>query len=126
MEKSRLPLLLLDNASMSTVLNDGEFKISSLSFVEAKAIVEMYDESEVLRCFSGDPLEQIVFDYLGVNGRHYPFKNITDMRAGQDAIVFKVLATFSESQPVIETKYNTEAKKIQNLYVYCQYITRLA
>ena len=47
MEKSQLPLLLLDNASMSTVLNDGEFKISSLSFVEAKAIVDNFRTKEV-------------------------------------------------------------------------------
>ena len=54
-----LPLLLLDNISMSNVVNEGEFKSNMLTFEEAKAIIEMYKEDDVIRCFSGDPLEEI-------------------------------------------------------------------
>ena len=46
------------------------------------------------------------------------------MRPGQDAIVFKTYVTPSETQPIIETKYGSQAKKIQNIYVYCQYISK--
>ena len=33
------PLLLLDNSSTMTVLNQGEFKCQNLSFEEAKSII---------------------------------------------------------------------------------------
>lgn len=124
MSKHDLPLLLLDNASMSIVINEGEFKSSMMTFDEAKAIIEMYEEQDVLRCFSGDPLEEIVFKYLNIKGQHFTFKKISDMRPGQDAIVFKTYITPSETQPVIETDFATQVKKIQNIYVYCQYISR--
>lgn len=121
---SDLPLLLLDNESMSTVVNEGEFKSSMLTFEEAKAIIEMHKKEDVLRCFSGDSLEEIAFEYLDIKGQHYPHKRISNMRSGQDAIVFKTYVTPSETQPIIMTKYGSEAKKIQNIYVYCQYISK--
>ena len=31
----------------------------------------------------------------------------------------------SETQPVIHTDDGVEAKKIQNIYVYCQYLSRI-
>ena len=46
------------------------------------------------------------------------------MRPGQDAIAFKLYITPSETQPVIHADDGVQAKKIQNIYVYCQYITR--
>ena len=119
-----LPLLLLDNISMSNVVNEGEFKSNMLTFEEAKAIIEMYKEDDVIRCFSGDPLKEIVFKYLNIKGQHYTYKKIFNMRPGQDAIVFKTYVTPSETQPIIETKYGSQAKKIQNIYVYCQYISK--
>ena len=119
-----LPLLLLDNISMSNVVNEGEFKSNMLTFEEAKAIIEMYKEDDVIRCFSGDPLEEIVFKYLNIKWQHYTYKKIFNMRPGQDAIVFKTYVTPSETQPIIETKYGSQAKKIQNIYVYCQYISK--
>ena len=50
------------------------------------------------------------------------------MQPGQDAIVFKLYVTPSETQPIIydaAKDENFEAKKIQNIYVYCQYLTRV-
>ncbi len=125
MSNQDLPLLLLDNISMSQVINEGEFKCEMLTFEEAKAIVEMHKTDDVVRCFRGDPLEEVVFDYLDINGAHYPFKKLTNMRSGQHAIVFKTYITPSETQPIIETAYGSQAKKIQNIYVYCQHIVRL-
>ena len=77
MAKSELPLLLLDNASMSMVVNEGEFKSSMLTFEEAKAIVEMHGVDDVIRCFSGDPLETVVFNYLDIKGQHFEYNKIT-------------------------------------------------
>lgn len=123
-EKLSKPLLLLDNSNMMSVLNEGEFKCSNLSFEEAKAIIDMYDEAEILRCFTNADIETIIFDYLGINKRVFPFKKIRNMREGQDAIVFKLYITPSETQPIIQSDDGVEAKKIQNVYVYCQHLTR--
>jgi len=120
-----LPLLLLDNSSTMTVLNEGVFKCYNISFEEAKHILEVYDEQDVLRCFSSQDIETIIFDYLGIAKRNFTYKHIRNMRQGQDAIVFKLYVTPSETQPIIQADDGVEAKKIQNVYVYCQHITRV-
>ena len=45
---------------------------------------------------------------------------------GQDAIAVKRYITPSETQPEVEATDGVLAKKIQNVYVYCQYITRVS
>ena len=123
-EQNNSPLLLLDNSNMITVLNEGEFKCYNLSFEETRHILQMYDEENTLRCFSNADLETVIFDYLGVTKRNYTYKRIRNMRPGQNAIVFKLYITPSESQPVIQADDGVEAKKIQNVYVYCQHLIR--
>ena len=119
------PLLLLDNSNMMSVLNEGEFKCSNLTFEETMAIIDMYDEDMILRCITNVDIETVIFDYLGITKRDFEFKKIRNMRAGQDAIVFKLYVTPSETQPVIQADDGVEAKKIQNIYVYCQHLTRI-
>ncbi len=120
-----LPLLLLDNGSMMSVLNEGEFKCNNLTFEEAKHILEVYDEADVLQCFNNYDIETIIYEYLGVARRNFTYKKIRNMRPGQDAIVFKLYVAPSETQPIIHADDGVEAKKIQNIYVYCQYLSRL-
>jgi len=120
-----LPLLLLDNSSTMTVLNEGEFKCYNLTFEEAKHILEVHNESDILQCFSNHEIETVIYDYLGITKREVTYKKIRNMRPGQDAIVFKLYITPSDSQPTIQADDGVEAKKIQNVYVYCQYLTRL-
>ena len=62
-----LPLLLLDNSNMISVLNEGEFRCHNLTFEEARAILETLDVDSILRCFSNKDLENVIFDYLGVD-----------------------------------------------------------
>ena len=124
-DSKALPLLLLDNSSMMTVLNEGEFKCTNLTFDEAKHLVEIYNEDDILKCFSNSNLETIIFDYLGIKKRDFEYKPVRNMRPGQDAVVFKLYITPSETQPIIQADDGVEAKKIQNVYVYCQHITRL-
>lgn len=119
------PLLLLDNSSMMSVINQGEFKCTNLSFEEAKTIMDMHGNDDVLRCFTDSDIETIMFEYLGLERREYPYKHIRSMRVGQDAIVFKLYITPSETKPVIYTEDGVQAKKIQNIYVYCQVISRI-
>ncbi len=125
MARTQLPLLLVDNQNVMTILNDGEFKCTSLTFEEAKAIVDMHDEDDVIKVFTGRNLEEIVFKYLNVEERNYEYKDVKDMRVGQDAIAFKLYVTPSETQPVTFTPTGAQAKKIQNIYVACQLISRL-
>lgn len=120
-----LPLLLLDNSSMISVMNEGQFKCYNISFEEAKHLLEMHDEDEFIKCFSNPDIEAVIFDYLGVTKRNFEYKKIRNMRPSQNAIVFKLYTTPSETQPVIQADDGVEAKKIQNVYVYCQYLVRV-
>jgi len=124
--RNDLPLLLLDNSSTMTALNQGEFRCSNISFEEAKHVIEVHAEEDVLRCFSNQALETVIYDYLGIEKRNFNYKNIRNMRPGQDAIAFKLYITPSETQPIIQADDGVEAKKIQNVYVYCQYIVRIS
>ncbi len=120
-----LPLLLLDNSNMMTLLNEGEFKCSNLTFEEAKHILDVHQEDDVIRCFTNGDIETIIFDYLEINKKNFEYKRISNMRPGQDAIVFKLYVTPSETKPVIQTDHGVEAKKIYNTYVYCQHVIRI-
>ena len=120
-----LPLLLLDNSAMMSVLNEGEFRCHNLTLDEAKQILEIHNEDDILRCFSDTDIETVMYEYLGIAKRNFVYKRIRNMRPGQDAIVFKLYVSPSESQPIVQVD-NVEAKKIQNVYVYCQYLMRLA
>jgi hypothetical protein len=126
MKKVDLPLLLVDNRNVMSIINEGEFRCSGLSFEEAKAIIDMHEEDDIVRCFAGYDLEDIVFNYLQVERRGIKYREISNMNVGQDAIAFKLFVTPSETQPVINLPFGAEAKKLQNIYVYCQYITRIS
>lgn len=121
-----LPLLLLDNSSMMSVLNEGTFKCHNITLDEATQILEAYDEKDVLRCFTNKDIETVIHDYLGVTKRDFEYKKIRNIRPGQDALIFKLYITRSETQPVIQADDGVQAKKIQNVYVYCQYLSRIS
>ncbi len=122
---NELPLLLLDNSSMMSVLNEGEFRCHNLTLDEAAQFLERYDQNDILRCFSNQDIETVIFDYLGVKKRNFEYKKIRNIRPLQNALVFKLYTTQSETQPVINADDGVEAKKIQNVYVYCQYLSRI-
>ena len=122
--KEHLPLLLLDNNSMLSVMNEGQFKCYHMSFEETKLLLEVFDEDEYLKCFSNPDIETVMFERLGIRQRNFCYKHIRNMRPGQNAIVFKLYRTPSETQPVILTDDGVEAVKIQNVYAYCQYLVR--
>jgi len=119
-----LPLLMLDNSGMMNVLNEGEFKCYNMTFEETKHLLEVHNEEHILRGFSNADLETVIFDYIGVTKRNYTYKSVRNMRVGQHAVVFKLYVTPSETQPVIQAEDGVEAKKIQNVYVYCQHLIR--
>lgn len=119
------PLLLLDNSSMMNVMGEGEFSCRNMTFDETRAILDMFEENEVRKCFSNTHIENIIFGYLGIAQKNYRFKDVHHLSVGQEALVFKLYVTESETQPIIHSEDGVEAKKIQNIYVYCQYLTRV-
>ncbi|MBQ8860899.1 MAG: hypothetical protein IJ015_06150 [Ruminococcus sp.] len=125
MSANNLPLLLLDNSSMMSVINEGEFRCSNMSFEDAKMLLEIFDEKEYLKCFSNLAIESVMFSQLGIEMRSFEYKHIRNMRVNQQAIVFKLYTTPSASNPIIQADDGVEAKKIQNVYAYCQHLIRV-
>lgn len=119
------PLLLLDNDSLLKLLHHGCFRVQEISFEEVKAIIEMHSTREVERCFSHSEIEEMLYRHLGIPVRNFDYREVDEMEPEQDAIAFRLYVTPSETQPSIRTEYGSEATKIQNLYVYCQFITLL-
>lgn len=127
MDHTNLPLLLLDNNALSAALGVGTFKCEYLNFEEAKGIIESYEPEDVLKCFSGVAIESVIYDYLDIENRHFEYIEPQEMAINQHAIAFKLYVTPSGTQPIIKIKTpecEAEAKKIQNIYVHCQYIHR--
>lgn len=118
-------LLLLDNSTMY-VIGAGDYHSTNLSFEEAKAIIDMYDTEDILRCFTDRSIENVIYDYLKINRRDFDYKPVRSMRVNQDAIVFKLYKTPSETQPELSFEDGVTAKKIENIYVYCQLISRIS
>lgn len=124
MAKDGNPLLLLDNSSMY-VVGKGTYKVESTTFAEAKAIIDIFDEEDVLRCYTDREIDRVVHDYVGVEDRNFPRKKISRMRPGQVAIAFKQYITPSETQPILDLDGGAQAQKIENIYIYCEIITRM-
>ena len=118
------PLLLIDNSTMY-VIGKGTYKVEPMTFAEAKAIIDIFGEEDVLRCYTDSAIDQVIHDYVGVEDRDFPRKKITRMRPGQMAIAFKQYVAPSETQPIIDLDPGAQAKKIQNIYIYGEAITRM-
>ncbi len=118
------PLLLLDNSNMNTLFNEGEFKCTNMTFEEVHEIIGMYRKDEIIICFSNPEAYDIIFNHIGIPKRDYEYKPIRNMRVNQDGIIFKKYVTPSETQPIIHVE-GVEAKKIQNIYIYCVHVTRI-
>ena len=125
MPEKKEPLLLLDNSTMY-VIGAGDYHSTNLTFEEVKAIIDMYSTEDILRCFTDRATEEVLHDFVGIEPRNFTYKPIRKMRVGQDAIAVKLYITPSETQPEVEASDGVVAKKIRNVYVYCQYTTRTA
>jgi hypothetical protein len=123
-KKIEYPLLLLDNSNMNTLFNEGEFKCTNMTFEEAKEVIGIYDKQDIKLCFSHPDTYDIIFNYIGIPKKDYEYKQLRNMEVGQDGIIFKMYITPSETQPIIHAD-GVEAKKIQNIYVYCVHISRI-
>jgi hypothetical protein len=94
-----------------------------MTFEEVREIIGMYNKEDILLCFTHLDTYDIIFKYIGIPKKDYATKSIRNMRVNQDGIIFKIYTTPSETQPIIHAD-GVEAKKIQNIYVYCVHISR--
>lgn len=124
MEHSK-PLLLLDNSTVMSVMGEGEFQCHRMTFDETRAVLDTFDEKDVRLCFTNSDIVNIIFGYLGIENKNYQYKAAHHIDVGQEALIFKLITTQSETQPVIAFDDGWEAKKIQNVYVYMQYMIRV-
>ena len=95
------PLLLLDNGTLAYILGNGEYR------------------------FTNPELERVMYSYLGLSCREFPYEPEERLNIGQDAIAFKLYFTPSGTQPIVLGDDGQEAVKIKNLYIYCQHIVRV-
>ena len=122
--KNHVALYLLDEDTLAKVLKQGDFRFSNLTFDETKALVTLHSSNEIVRCFSNAYIENIIYEHIGVDRNRFQYHPKEELNVGEDAIVFKTYITPSATQPIIKTDLGNEAKKIQNIYVYCQLVTR--
>lgn len=127
MEQSSVgyPLLLLENETLAYILGDGDYRFANLTFDEAKAILDMNAEEDIVKCFEDHDLEDAIYEYLGIERRTFCYQPVRQMKVGQDAIAFKLYITPSGTQPIILGEEGEQAKKIKNVYIYCQHVVRL-
>ena len=119
------PLLLLDNSAAMTVIGEGEFQCRRMTFDETRAVLDTFDEKDVRMCFTNSDIVNTVFGYLGIQNKHYSHQSVLHMDVGQEALIFKLYTTRSETQPIVHFEDGWEAKRIQNIYVYMQYLLRI-
>ena len=110
MLEKKEPLLLLDNSSMY-VVGSGDYHSTDLSFEEAKAIIDMYDTPDILRCYTDRAIDDVLCEYIGIQQREFAYKPVRKMRVGQDAIAIKRHITKSETQPEVQADDGVTAKK---------------
>lgn len=127
MEQSSVncPLLLLNNETLAYILGNGDYRVTNLTFDEAKSILDMYAEEDIAKCFDDYYLENVIHEYLGIERREFQYRPVGEMELGQDGIAFKLYITASGTQPIILGDRNEQAKKIKNVYIYCQHIVKL-
>ena len=124
--KNNVALYLLDENTLIKILKQGEFRLSNLTFEETKALVHVHNGDDIKKCFSNSYIEDIIYEHIGIGRNQFIYEPIDELQPGEDAIVFKTYVTPSATQPIVETENGNEAKKIQNIYVYCQLVSRLA
>ena len=120
-----LPLLLIDEKQVLELTSQGTFKFEYLNFNEVDAIIETHESDDILCCFSKATVADIVFGALKFAEKDYVQIAETEMKPGQDAIIFKLL-TKPFSPITTPTSFDgIESKKVKETYICCQLLTRI-
>ncbi|MFQ8730881.1 MAG: hypothetical protein ACLSAC_10610 [Enterocloster bolteae] len=119
------PLLLLDDGTLAYIIGNGDYRFTNIKFEEARAIIDMKGEADVVRVFANPDLEHSMYEYLGIQQGNFQYAPVRSMKIGQDAIAFKLYITPTGTQPIVLGDDGQQAKKIKNMYIYCQHVVRL-
>jgi hypothetical protein len=120
-----LPLLLIDEKQVLKLTGQGTFKFEYLNFDEVDAIIETHEANDILCCFAKTKVADIVFAALKFAEKDCVQITEAEMKPGQDAIIFKLLAKASEPIAAPLTIDGIEAKKVEETFIYCQLLTRI-
>ena len=118
------PLLLLDNGTLAYIIGNGDYRFTNIKFEEARAIIDMKGEADVVRVFANPDLEHSMYEYLGIQQGNFQYAPVRSMKIGQDAIAFKLYITPTGTQPIVLGDDGQQAKKIKNMYIYCQHVVQ--
>ena len=80
------PLLLLDNGTLAYIIGNGDYRFTNIKFEEARAIIDMKGEADVVRVFANPDLEHSMYEYLGIQQGNFQYAPVRSMKIGQDAI----------------------------------------
>ena len=118
-------LLLLDYGTLAYIIGNGDYRFTNIKFEEARAIIDMKGEADVVRVYANPDLEHSMYEYLGIQQGNFQYAPVRSMKIGQDAIAFKLYITPTGTQPIVLGDDGQQAKKIKNMYIYCQHVVRL-
>ena len=54
------PLLLLDNGTLAYIIGNGDYRFTNIKFEEARAIIDMKGEADVVRVYANPDLEHSI------------------------------------------------------------------
>ncbi len=111
------PLLLLDNGTLAYIIGNGDYRFTNIKFEEARAIIDMKGEADVVRVFANPDLEHSMYEYLGIQQGNFQYAPVRSMKIGQDAIAFKLYITPTGTQPIVLGRRRTAGQKNQE-YVH--------
>ena len=118
------PLLLLDNGTLAYIIGNGDYRFTNIKFEEARAIIDMKGEADVVRVYANPDLEHSMYEYLGIQQGNFQYAPVRSMKIGQDAIAFKLYITYGNTAHRAGRR-RTAGQKNQNMYIYCQHVVRL-
>ena len=111
------PLLLLDNGTLAYIIGNGDYRFTNIKFEEARAIIDMKGEADVVRVYANPDLEHSMYEYLGIQQGNFQYAPVRSMKIGQDAIAFKLYITPTGTQPIVLGDDGQQAKKSRYVHI---------
>ena len=78
------PLLLLDNGTLAYIIGNGDYRFTNIKFEEARAIIDMKGEADVVRVYANPDLEHSMYEYLGIQQGNFQYAPVRSMKIGQE------------------------------------------
>lgn len=123
--QNMMPLLLVDNSSIIDIIDVGDYQVKNMMLDDVIALLQQLGPDDIRICFTNSYISEIIFPWLGIKkNKKFKYQEPVALEPGQDALVFKLHVTKSDTQPTVLLEPGVEAKKIQNVYIYCKHVIR--